>query len=75
MTNGPIQVGFNVYNDFYSYKSGVYTYTTGNFSGGHSVYLVGWDVDGYGVPYWIAINSWSSNWGMNGSCKLVLSNY
>ena len=35
-TNGPIQVGFDVYNDFFSYVSGVYSYTAGAFAGGHS---------------------------------------
>jgi cathepsin B len=32
--NGPIQVGFDVYNDFFSYTSGVYSYTMGAFAGG-----------------------------------------
>jgi hypothetical protein len=36
MNGGPIQVGFNVYSDFFQYKSGVYSYTTGSFAGGHS---------------------------------------
>jgi cathepsin B len=62
-TNGPIQVGLAVYNDFFSYKSGVYSYTSGAYAGGHSVYLTGWGVDGYGTPYWIAVNSWGSGWG------------
>ncbi len=64
--NGPIQVGFAVYSDFYSYRSGVYSYTSGSYSGGHSVYLVGWG-ELNGVPYWIAVNSWGSSWGMAGT--------
>ena len=35
-TNGPIQVGFDVYNDFFTYKSGVYSHVTGELAGGHS---------------------------------------
>jgi hypothetical protein len=56
-----------VYYDFFSYKSGVYSYTTGAFAGGHSVYVTGWGVDDYGTPYWIAVNQWSSSWGMSGT--------
>lgn len=29
MTNGPVEAGFNVYQDFMSYSSGVYQYTKG----------------------------------------------
>ncbi len=35
-----------------------------------SVYLVGWGEDGYGTPFWIAINSWSASWGISGSFKI-----
>ena len=27
--NGPVETGFTVYEDFFSYKSGIYHYTTG----------------------------------------------
>ncbi len=30
MTHGPVEVSFTVYEDFLSYKSGVYKYTTGD---------------------------------------------
>lgn len=66
MTKGPIITGFRVYNDFMSYKSGVYHHVTGGFLGGHAVKVLGWGTDQNGVDYWIAANSWGADWGMNG---------
>ena len=56
MTNGPMMVGLSVYEDFYSYKSGVYHYTTGAYSGGHAMKLIGWGTDSDGSLYWICQN-------------------
>jgi cathepsin B len=64
-TSGPIQVAFDIYTDFYNYKSGVYRKTTNSQDGSHSVYVVGWGTLN-GSPYWLAINSWGLDWGMNG---------
>ena len=48
-----------------SYKSGIYTHTSGKQLGGHAVKIVGWgETDG--VKYWIAANSWNTSWGENG---------
>jgi cathepsin B len=59
MKGGPLQVGFSVYQDFLSYKSGVYKYTTGGLLGGHAVKIVGWGVDSASkLPYWLVANSW-----------------
>jgi cathepsin B len=67
MTNGPVESSLSVYQDFFSYSSGVYTYTWGAFVGGHSIKIVGW---GYstsnGVSYWICQNSWGTSWGNQG---------
>jgi len=63
--NGPVQVGYTVYQDFMSYTSGVYQHVTGAALGGHAVKMLGWGVDN-GTPYWICANSWGSDWGMNG---------
>lgn len=65
MTNGPFEVALTVYDDFLTYKSGVYSYTTGDQLGGHAVKLVGWGVLD-GVPYWKIANSWNDDWGDNG---------
>ena len=65
MTNGPIEIGFMVYEDFLSYKSGIYTHTEGWMLGGHAVRMVGWGVQD-GVKYWKLANSWGYDWGMDG---------
>jgi len=68
-TNGPVQTGFMVYEDFMHYKSGVYQYTHGKRLGGHAVKIVGWGVEN-GDEYWIAQNSWGPAWGENGFFRI-----
>lgn len=65
MTNGPFEVALTVYEDFLTYKSGVYSHTVGAQLGGHAVKLVGWGVQN-GVPYWKIANSWNDDWGDQG---------
>jgi len=64
--NGPVEAGFEVYEDFLTYSSGVYTHTTGGFLGGHAIKILGWGVDGSGTEYWECANSWNPNWGNHG---------
>jgi cathepsin B len=67
MNKGPIQAGFKVYNDFFTYKSGVYRHLTGGFAGGHAVKIIGWGKDAESnLDYWIVANSWGDSWGLNG---------
>jgi C1A family cysteine protease len=62
-TKGPISACFVVYNDFFSYRSGVYRHVSGDVAGGHCVSIVGYDDAG---GYWICKNSWSAGWGDQG---------
>jgi len=62
---GPVEGAFTVYEDFVSYKSGVYQHTTGGVLGGHAIKILGWGVDN-GVKYWIVANSWNPSWGNQG---------
>jgi cathepsin B len=65
-TNGPQEVAFTVYEDFFHYKKGVYEHKWGGVAGGHAVKFVGWGVEKHhdkDVPYWIVANSWGASWG------------
>jgi len=64
-TNGPMTVGMSVYQDFFSYKSGIYTRVSSSYAGGHAIKLVGYGVSGT-TKYWICQNSWGTSWGMKG---------
>jgi len=69
-TNGPVEACFSVYEDFLSYKSGVYQYQTGDFLGGHCIKVIGWGVEN-GTPYWLCNNSWTTYWGDDGQFKIL----
>ena len=73
MTNGPVEVAFTVYNDFLSYKTGVYHHTSGSALGGHAVKMVGWGVEN-GTPYWTIVNSWNEGWGNGGKFRIRRGN-
>lgn len=62
-TRGPLSAAFTVYNDFFSYRSGVYRHVSGALAGGHCVSIVGYNDAG---GYWIAKNSWGASWGDRG---------
>lgn len=75
--NGPMAVGFEVYQDFMSYKSGIYHHTglTDKFNPfeitNHAVLVVGYGADKTtGEMYWIVKNSWGEEWGENGYFKI-----
>ncbi|KAF9815355.1 hypothetical protein SFRURICE_011507 [Spodoptera frugiperda] len=68
--NGPVEVSFVVYEDFFAYKKGVYVYTDAPYAGSHAVKMLGWGVEN-GVKYWLAANSWNSNWGDKGFFKIL----
>jgi len=71
--NGPVEAAFSVYQDFLTYKSGVYSHTTGSMLGGHAVKILGWGVDG-GINYWLVANSWNEDWGDQGYFKIKRGN-
>jgi len=70
-TNGPVETAFTVYQDFLSYKNGVYQYTWGDELGGHAVKIIGWGVTSQGVKYWTVANSWNADWGDQGFFRII----
>lgn len=73
LTNGPIETGFLVYQDFMSYKGGIYKKTSNTLLGGHAVKVVGWGKEN-NVDYWIVANSWGTGWGENGHFRIAIGN-
>lgn len=78
--NGPMSVSFEVLDDFFQYKGGIYHHTglgrnLGKFNPfqltNHAVLLVGYGADGTtGEKFWIVKNSWGENWGENGYFRI-----
>ena len=63
----PIAIRLLIYDDFYSYKSGIYSRISNTLVGGHGVKLIGYGYDKKKkINYWICQNIWGSGWGMEG---------
>jgi cathepsin B len=80
MKNGPVVSSMEIYTDFLSYKTGIYTKgeDVPKFSGYHTIKIVGWGVEdgseeepNKGNKYWIIENSWGEDWGQNGYAKVA----
>ncbi|GAB3015473.1 hypothetical protein GCM10027051_19130 [Niabella terrae] len=66
-TKGPLVGCFSVYQDFYSYRSGVYRRTSNNYIGGHCIAVVGYDDVN---KCWICKNSWGATFGESGYFRI-----
>lgn len=67
---GPVITTMYVYSDFYYYRSGVYSYTSGSYVGAHAVLTVGYDDE---RQAFIVKNSWGSGWGESGYFMIAYS--
>jgi hypothetical protein len=68
--HGPVPATMAVYTDFFSYVSGIYSYSSGNLAGYHAVLIVGYnDSD----QYFIVKNSWGTGWGEGGFFRIAYS--
>ena len=68
---GPVTGAFTVFDDFPTYKSGVYRMTPGSSAlGGHAIKIMGWGEEN-GDKYWLVANSWNDSWGDGGTFKIL----
>ena len=67
--NGPVEGTYYIYEDFITYKSGIYQHVVGELIGDHDIKILGWGVEN-GVKYWICVNSWNEEWGDKGFFKI-----
>jgi len=67
--HGPLEGAFTVYEDFFSYSSGVYHHVSGGVAGGHAIKVLGYGTEN-GMDYWLCANSWGTGWGMSGFFKI-----
>ncbi|XP_063226798.1 uncharacterized peptidase C1-like protein F26E4.3 [Bacillus rossius redtenbacheri] len=81
MVSGPVQATMKVYQDFFSYRAGVYQNShvdDGQRTGYHSVRILGWGEEtldsGELVKYWLAANSWGPLWGEGGYFRIRRGN-
>ena len=72
VSRGTLVAFMDVYQDFYSYSSGVYKHVWGANDGGHAIRLIGWGVTSTGKAYWICANSWGASWGQKGYFWIAL---
>jgi len=66
-TKGPVVAGMAVFQDFFSYRTGVYRHVTGALAGYHCISVIGYDDT---LQCWIAKNSWGPGWGDAGFFKI-----
>ncbi len=69
-TYGPLVTTMDVYNDFFYYTSGIYSYTSGSYAGGHAITIVGYDDAN---RCFIVKNSWGTGWGESGYFRIAYS--
>ncbi|CAL8077025.1 unnamed protein product [Calicophoron daubneyi] len=79
--HGPFPVGFEVYDDFKQYRTGVYRHTQlkdemNRFNPfeltNHAVVIVGYGFDTKSkLPYWTVKNSWGTRWGESGYFRIL----
>eukprot|EP01052_Picozoa_sp_SAG31_P014146 SAG31_NODE_869_length_11344_cov_15.137839_7_plen_585_part_00 len=75
MMHGPLEAGIELFQDFASYKSGVYTLSVNaSYGGGHAVEIIGWGSDtlksGEKIDYWTVQNTYGTSWGEKGYFRI-----
>ena len=70
VTYGPLVTTMDVYADFFSYRTGIYSYAAGAYQGGHAILIVGYDD---ALQCFKAKNSWGTGWGEAGYFRIAYS--
>ena len=72
MKNGPVSSMMNIYNDYYDYKSGIYSHS-GNSTilDFHSIVIIGWGIEN-DIKYWIIQDSMGESHGENGYLRIKI---
>ena len=70
VTYGPLVTTMDVYADFFSYRTGIYSYASGAYQGGHAILIVGYDD---AAQCFKAKNSWGTGWGEAGYFRIAYS--
>lgn len=68
LQKGPVIGGMKVFEDFFTYKKGVYSHVSGQFAGWHAVAIIGYDDT---EACWIVKNSWGTGWGEKGFFRIA----
>jgi hypothetical protein len=64
MINGPVVAEFQLFDDFLTYKGGIYQHKQGKSHGYYYAKILGWGIDTRTqVPFWKAAASFGKNWG------------
>ncbi len=70
VTYGPLVTTMDVYADFFNYRTGIYSYVSGAYQGGHAILIVGYDD---ALQCFKAKNSWGTGWGEAGYFRIAYS--
>ena len=70
VTYGPLVTTMDVYADFFNYHSGIYSYASGAYQGGHAILIVGYDD---AAQCFKVKNSWGTGWGEAGFFRIAYS--
>uniref|UniRef100_A0A8D8XLJ4 Cathepsin B n=1 Tax=Cacopsylla melanoneura TaxID=428564 RepID=A0A8D8XLJ4_9HEMI len=67
---GPVTTSMILFEDFLTYKSGIYHHVHGKRLGHITVKLIGFGVENK-QQYWLAVNNWGTSWGDQGTFKIL----
>jgi hypothetical protein len=67
---GPVVLGINWYNNMFETDSNGFVHVSGGIAGGHAILCYRVNIKLKEFSLW---NSWSADWGVNGTCKVSFS--